>query len=46
MYVTFHHVHMHMAFKALGDVLTMLITIDELMKQNPSFRGSFGPFKR
>ena len=45
-YITFHHVHMHMAFNALGEVLTILITLDELIKQNPSFRGSFGPFKR
>lgn len=45
-YETFHHVHMHMAFRALADAMTVMVTLDELMKQNPSFRGAFAPFKR
>jgi len=45
-YATFHHVHMHMAFRALADAMTVMVTLDELMKQNPSFRGAFAPFKR
>jgi hypothetical protein len=45
-YATFHQVHMHMAFRALADAMTVMVTLDELMKQNPSFRGAFAPFKR
>jgi hypothetical protein len=45
-YATFHQVHMKMAFNALGEALAVLITLDELINQNPSLGAAFGTFKR